>query len=92
MNKEEFVKEHQSFGDWDDLINWDCDSRGYDQEEIIDRIHETQLDKQKVFDVIDKKLTHYESNLNFELSNKVWQAMNKDRVRLLRELKEDLGL
>ena len=48
------------------------------------------IDREEVNAIIDKKLTHYESNLKDELNNKNWQAMNKDRVELLTELKNKI--
>ena len=45
MNEEEFLKEHPSW-----IING---SYPWEKEGIMDRIHKTQIDKQKVKEIID---------------------------------------
>jgi len=49
--EKEFLKEHPSFTE-EDLLNWDESVRGWDDKLVMDRIHETQLDKQKVKEAI----------------------------------------
>ena len=68
MNDGEFEKQFPDFEDWDDLINWDEDSRGYDKGDIINAIQYSCISKQRVRGVIDKLRKKKHNDECFELA------------------------
>lgn len=69
--------EYSSTEEWDELINWNEDSRGYDKELIKKAIKEHCLDKRKVREVLD--------------NHKVCSCVSS-KDNCIEKIKEELGL
>ena len=91
MNEKEFLKEHPSLKGLTATL---YSVRGTFKAVLIDAIHKTQLDKQKVTEIINKGITNAEIAYKKAANNKdsLQQSAHRGALLVFEQLKQELGL